>query len=291
MSDILGYFVPDAILDQIFSTFLSLDDVSRCDMAICNQKKRLLFLKCLRSCIWNGNKDQDFSCNGISWIQSRSIKVRHLKCKQITLDMSVKISSFGGCLHWLSIQDKQDTPYNIYKDNCVSKIILGCPNLQYLNLSSLKITDVSIISFCPNLKELNLSGNSCITDSSIIRIAEACQMLQKLDLSGNHRITDAGIDMIAEKCPMLQELNLYSNRCLTDDSIVRIAQKCPMLQKLDLSGNHLVTDDGIVRIADALPMLRILDLSGCYNITDVSVRICHSILYIISRFLFIHTPS
>lgn len=63
-SEVVGYALPDAILSLIISQFLSLDDISVFDIAICNKKRRLSFLECVKSesCIWLGDKQRDFSC-------------------------------------------------------------------------------------------------------------------------------------------------------------------------------------------------------------------------------------
>lgn len=105
-ADVLGYFVPTALLSQIFSTLLSLEDICRFDSAICNKIKRLLYLECIQSasCICVGEKDQDLSSNAISWLRYRSIKIRHLKCSRINDDIAIKIGAFGSCLRLLSIR-------------------------------------------------------------------------------------------------------------------------------------------------------------------------------------------
>lgn len=106
-SDVLGHFVPNTILCQIFSQFLSLKDVCRFDTAMRNKYRRLIFLECISSefCIWLGDKDRDLGSRAIFWLKNRSVKVRHLKCSQITDDIAEVISGFGSCLHWLSIYD------------------------------------------------------------------------------------------------------------------------------------------------------------------------------------------
>jgi hypothetical protein len=116
-SEVLGYFIPATILSELFSELLSLEDVCRFDTAICNKKKRPLFLECVssESCLFLGDSDQDLSCNAISWLKNRSIGIKHLKCSHITDDVAVKICSIGSCLHWLSIRDGNMTDKNMIK--------------------------------------------------------------------------------------------------------------------------------------------------------------------------------
>jgi hypothetical protein len=158
-SDIFGYFIPYSILSQIFSETLSIEDISRFDIAICNRKKRPQFLECLKSnySIWVGNKGQELRYDTISWLESRSMKIRHLKCfLDNTYDAAENISRFGVCLHWLSIHS------STIEDKIFSKMIRGCTNLLSLDLSFCgKISDVGIstvVEAFPNLLELNLSN-------------------------------------------------------------------------------------------------------------------------------------
>jgi hypothetical protein len=67
-ADIFVRFVPNTIFSIIFSEFLSIDDISRFDVAICDKKKRLAYLQCIKaeSFIVQGNKDRDFKAHLIS---------------------------------------------------------------------------------------------------------------------------------------------------------------------------------------------------------------------------------
>jgi hypothetical protein len=83
-ADILHHFIPKEILCQIFSTYLTLQDISRLDLAICSNEKRPGFLEMIRSvaCIWPGEKEKCFSSEGIFWLRTRDIKIRHLNCDE-----------------------------------------------------------------------------------------------------------------------------------------------------------------------------------------------------------------
>jgi hypothetical protein len=107
-SEILDYFLPSVLHIKIFSQFLSLKDISQFDVAICNKIRRLLFLEIVgsESCIWLGHKTQNLDCDAISWLKTRSIKVRHLMCNRFTYNTAIKINEFGSCLHWLRIKDE-----------------------------------------------------------------------------------------------------------------------------------------------------------------------------------------
>jgi hypothetical protein len=59
--DILHHFLEKEILCQIFSEYLSLQDISYFDIAICNTKKRPGYLEVIGSvaCIWFEDKGRD----------------------------------------------------------------------------------------------------------------------------------------------------------------------------------------------------------------------------------------
>ncbi len=115
--DILDFFVPNAILSEIFSQLLSLEDICQFDSAMCNKNRRNVFLEFITSeyCILLGNRDRIFGFNLITWLHTRSIKIRHLKCEKITDDISSKIGDMGSCLLWLSLKDGHFKQENVNK--------------------------------------------------------------------------------------------------------------------------------------------------------------------------------
>jgi hypothetical protein len=229
--NILGYFVPNEILSGMFTELLSLDDICRLDTAMCNKKRRPLFLEIVGSCVWQGDKNRELSSFAISWLYNRSIKIRHLKFKRSETDIAMKVSRFGSSLHQLSISDP-----NIV-DESIIEIVANCLNLQSIELLDCSITDKSIIRLaecCPDLHSIFVSFCANITDTSIIRLAEKCTKLQILDLSGCINITDASIVKLAERCPMLHSLDLSLCPHVTDAGIIRLSEGCPKIKRLRL---------------------------------------------------------
>jgi hypothetical protein len=194
-SDVLGYFVPQIMLSQIFSELLLLPDICQFDTAMCNKNRRLSYLECIESesCVWLGDKDRDLSFDMISWLYTRSIKIRHLKCNRISDDKAIKVYGLGNSLHWLSIRDTHMI------DESFIKIIEGCPNLESIELLVCSITDLSIIMLadcCPSLRSIDLTRCYDITDASIVRLAERCPNLESLTLSGCDQMTDRSITKV-----------------------------------------------------------------------------------------------
>jgi hypothetical protein len=181
--NILYYFVPKEILCQIFSQYLSVHDISNLDIAVCNNTKRIGFLKIIGSsaCIWHGDENKKFGYKGIFWLNSRNMKIRRIKCNRIPAnrltcshdniadDMAKKIAGFGIYLECLSIDKQFDS------DISIIQIAEGCPNIEQLCIKSCKnITDYSIIKLaesCRNMKEFEILCEDSITDTGISKLA------------------------------------------------------------------------------------------------------------------------
>jgi F-box/leucine-rich repeat protein 2/20 len=214
-SNVLSYFLPNSILLEIFSKLLSVNDICRFDSAICNKHGRLQFLEVIGSeyCILKGDQYQDFSSVAVSWLKSRSIKIRYLKCTRITDDIAIKIASIGSWLHWLSFNDNnKNRRKRVVTDTGIVKTVEGCPNLHTLNMSFCNdITDISVIKVaegCPNLHTIDLEGCSHITNTSIKRVAKSSHNLQILDVSRCRNITEPSLTSIVDQCPNLKVMNL-----------------------------------------------------------------------------------
>jgi hypothetical protein len=103
LDNILHNYLPKEILCHIFSEYLSFQDISRLDVAICSHEKRPGYLDCIgsASCIWPGDKQRPVSSEGMSWLNNRNIKIRHLNCGAVTDDTALIIAGFGIHLQWL----------------------------------------------------------------------------------------------------------------------------------------------------------------------------------------------
>lgn len=140
-------------------------------------------------------------------------------------------------------------------------------NLQYLDLGSNSIRNVSALSFMKNLTSLNLSNNALtslnslssltglqaldVSYNSLVSILpiSGCTQLTMLNISNNSVVTLSGM----EKMTGLTELDLSSNR-LSDVSTLSV---CVGMQQLDIADNHL-TD---ISALSPLTKLEYLDFS------------------------------
>jgi hypothetical protein len=134
MDNILHYFTPKEILCQIFSKYLSLQDISCFDIAICNNDKRPVFLEAIGSvaCIWHGDEDKYSSYEVISWLSDRNIKIRFLRVRDVVNDdIAINIASLGAYLLQLEIKELKN---NGVSDIHIIKIAEGCRNIEILKI-------------------------------------------------------------------------------------------------------------------------------------------------------------
>jgi hypothetical protein len=198
---------------SMFSEYLSIEDVSRLDVAICNKIKRQIFLTLVQSekFILNGGKQQKRGF--ITWLSARCINIRQLDCDRLISEHEfVKIANCG-------------------------------KYMEKIKLSNRNINDMSIIKIaenCHNLRMLDLTRIDRVTDRSILKIAERCLKLETLILSGCYLITDVSIIRIVENCPNLMDLQLSGCRKVTDLSLFKIHEKFPNLLRLVLPSDSIV---------------------------------------------------
>jgi hypothetical protein len=284
---IFNYLLPGEILHDIFCNLLTLQDISKFDVAICNHAKRQLFLDYVgaETSIWHGDRETSFDRNGINWLSNRNINLLHLKCRNLfttkngvseiedneNMDMAVKISNFGATLVGLSL----DFGWRSMDDQYIDKIVKGCPFLKRLELTGIReasaATLVNIVEYLPEIEELCLPDYSDLTVQCLDRVVEVCSNLQSLNIHGSSCVCDEIVLKFTRKFPFMKELHLTDSIFVSDTGVIGIANGCHNLESLDLKDDWNITDEGIIIIAESCSNLRHLDLSGCREITDVSI--------------------
>jgi hypothetical protein len=200
---ILGHDMLDEILFILFTEYLTIEDISRIDVAMCNTAKRKAFLNLIRSerCIFNSERGQ--KSGYILWLGLRSIQTKQLNC-DLTISYE-ELSKIAPSSKWLQKLD-----------------LFGCQNISDTIL-------IKIVESCPNLLRLYLPLCFNITDKSVIRIAESCPNLVQLDLVGCN-ISDNSVVKITESCLQLRLLHVAYNGKISSECYTRIAQNCPHLR-------------------------------------------------------------
>ena len=248
--------LPGDALRLILTRFLSIQDISRLDVAYCNHEKRGDLLKILSNGYIVFYK---ISCgyrfcfvdNFLTWIGKRKINILSFKIRK---------------------KHKSDWIFEnkLTNDGLVALAGHRRTMLLSFDISFCKmVTDTGIIQVaknCPNLQSLNISLCSNITDEGIIMVAKNCLNLQSLDISSCSKVTDTGIKEVAKNCHNLQSLNISSCKDITDEGIKEVAKYCHNLQSLYASYCSNITDTGINEITSHCPNLQSLDILNCYNI-------------------------
>ncbi|WAR03833.1 YQOA-like protein [Mya arenaria] len=148
-----------------------------------------------------------------------------------------------------------------------------CPSLQELDLTSVKVTDISLknlVSRCTNLRRLWLRKCFHVTDKGVRYVLSVCSQLAYLDLSDmpviSGQVSDAGMSQLVSRCSQLEELNI--SNCLNISSATH-TQICQ--EDLNISFSRLVLDLTLISLAQGCHLLRDLDVSGCASVTDIGV--------------------
>ena len=163
------------------------------------------------------------------------------------------------------------------RDGGVIELAQKCTSLRSLDLSETLITDAAGIAIgqnCPNLEELCLgmweTGNTSLTDRSLVAIAHGCARLTSLDMSGAS-LSIVGIEALAASACRLQELNLEDCSEISDACVAALLPNlgAAMTLNLDRTG---VTVASVSMIANAVPNLH--DLSISTNSCIITYEAC-----------------
>lgn len=234
------HFIPADILSRTFSGYLSINDVSRLDIAICSTSIRGAFLSSIHSNIitFFGSK-KAYGDHYILWLNMRNISVTYLQGNRMYItEKSIKSLKYDNdgthCLSKLYHLDLQNCIK--IKENSILTIIGNCSKLVKLNLSACRITDnilLKISCFIPCLLSLNLMGNDKLSDSSVMEIAEKCPLINTLNLSYCNKISANGFISV---CKLLDLKGLQVMGCLnmTDVTLLGISKECKNIVNLDL---------------------------------------------------------
>nr|CCA24983.1 conserved hypothetical protein [Albugo laibachii Nc14] len=132
-----------------------------------------------------------------------------------------------------------------------------------VNISSLHLSDIQLLSEYPNIMHVNCSGNQLTSLSPLQHLnlllsvdASENDLAQALDFD-TPRCTNDNASIIGKDWfgSTVQYANLNANRI---EKIRNLSLACPFLTELHLSGNEIKEIDGI----EGLRYLRVLDLSS-----------------------------
>lgn len=159
---------------------------------------------------------------------------------QITENVFAGVSDRCKELHSLNLQGC------FIMDNTVADIAAGCPNLEYLCLSSCpQITDRSLFALansCLYLK-YDFIGTSSVPKFTVIPLLMSFRncfvasrvfsgVFRDLELAGCALLTDSGFASLAKNCHELERMDLEDCLLITDLTLDSFSRGCPCLINL-----------------------------------------------------------
>ncbi|XP_023548543.1 F-box/LRR-repeat protein 4-like isoform X1 [Cucurbita pepo subsp. pepo] len=224
-----------------------------------------------------------FPVSGMNFLGSTMRNLRVLLCSKLgvlTDDDLVEIAKLFPNLEDLDIS----YPMNPLAPSCYSDI-----------------TDSGIFALIqglPRLRKVNLSGNSLVTDKSLIDLSTKCVWLREIAICDCDLITQSGIAKALRQNPNLSSLSAnwigipslnsdlidsflsmknlnsidLSESIISDQLLNSLANSCSPLKKLVLSHCHDFSFSGISFLLNKNPLIEWLDLEAANFLTDESVK-------------------
>ena len=264
--------VPADILFAIFSGWLTITDLSRLDIAVCNARSRCAYMDSLK---WKGSahygSERPYGNDYIAWLSKRSILVRHYRGHKSLLTRETIKDIKSVCWSELTHLDlrycAQLTPrLTLQIASLSSKLLL-------LNLSTCKISDSELLRVSPALsclQSLCLMGNKKISDNTIITVGKNCPLLQSLDLSFCQRISEFGLLEIFNSLPLLINLRLRGLESFTNKALLHLSKKCSYIESLDLLHCENISLTTLLSCSKLWP-LHSLDLPFQHTVADIGL--------------------
>ncbi|XP_029908765.1 dynein regulatory complex subunit 6 isoform X2 [Myripristis murdjan] len=217
-------------------------------------------------------------------LQSYCPFVIHLNMRGCTSLKWPSITSISECTN---LQELNVSECLNITDTMLQRIVEGCPNLLYLNLSSTLVTNRTLRELswnCVNLMYLSLAYCYSLTDEGFqcLTTGKGCHKLIHLNLSGCTQMTVVGFKYISAGCPLLKDIVINDMPTLSDTCILSclvqqpLVAKCRSLSAVSLlNAPHL--SDAVLEAVAATVRLKAFSTEGSNRITDTGWKaLCRS---------------
>jgi DNA repair protein RAD7 len=197
-------------------------------------------------------------------LESLHIRGAFLVTRQAYIDA---FAAAGHRLRSLTLSSTARTNQDVIK-----AIVKHCPNLEYLDVSSLARFDddcLRLLGGCQHLKGLNVSfAGEKITDDALVEVLDVIGSgLKELNVAGNPLLGPATTAAIHACCSHLRVLDLSECQLLTDSDIVNLFTNWSRnsgLQELHLARLIEMQNSGLIAaVTHSGQTLRVLDINSC----------------------------
>ncbi|XP_052800597.1 F-box/LRR-repeat protein fbxl-1-like isoform X2 [Mya arenaria] len=140
-----------------------------------------------------------------------------------------------------------------------------CPSLQELDLTSVKVTDISLknlVSRCTNLRRLWLRKCFHVTDKGVRYVLSVCSQLAYLDLSDMPVISGQCFKKVSREHSALKSVILTNNHSVSDAGMSQLVSRCSQLEELNISNCLNISSATHTQICQTLSNLRVLNAAG-----------------------------
>jgi hypothetical protein len=248
------YILPDEILKNIFQQLLP----KKIDHS--NEQK---INSGLGGCTWTSKNWHQIS-NEVKkeWVQFESISIRQVSnCKTANEAVEFIIKN--------KLTTANLSEFDLTDDDLL-KLVENCPNLTFLFINSINITEYTLAEALKRLTQLQHLRLGRCTEIAGDKLAEAFKTLTQLRYLNLSCIEITG-DKFSEALKtltQLQYLNLGACTEIPGDKLAEALKTLTQLEGLDLMDCTQIAEDTLAEILKTLTQLQHLSLNGCTQITE-----------------------
>ncbi|XP_060585756.1 uncharacterized protein LOC132741569 [Ruditapes philippinarum] len=229
-----------------------------------------------------------------TWVSQKQLHFKNIFKQFQCLTDKMLVSLLLRCGQYLESLDLSASP-RLLSDFSMDIIGKYCPHIKEVNISAVKVTDVSLrnlVSRCTNLHKVKLSRCLHVTDTGIHTLLTSGQPLAHLDLTdvshlkgkcfktlqsdldslkhlvltNCYKVDDGSFSNLIGHSRHLEELYINNCRSLSGSSLREVCHKCSQLHILHAAGTKFDTE--ALENLKKLPALKELNLSLCHMVTD-----------------------
>jgi hypothetical protein len=268
------FSVPEELQAVIYSSWLTVEDLSSLDLAVCETVSRTVFLSTLHQAVHAAERlhNLSYDVDFLKWSIQRGIRFDGINVTDSLTDDAQLLSSFlvlsGPTARWINFKC-----YSCPDSTAaISQISQQCGKARKLSMRGEDDSFIEgllqVFRYNPHLEEIVLRNGISINALKATSQLPALKVLRFEGLYGDNVISEA----IA--VPTLEVLDA-SGCVLTESAQFAIAQRCPKLRTLRIFGRNRgqrtpsgVTDAGLRAMLQGCPLLRMVDVEYAAELSD-----------------------